>query len=457
VAHPAVDRFLLHTEFMWLLPVFSWLSRVAARVYFRVRYSGPRVAGAGSVLLVANHPNSLLDPTLVVAASGRPVRFLAKAPLFSDRKIGWLVKAAGAIPVHRRSDDPGQMARNEDAFRAVFDALGHGFAVGIFPEGVSHSEPGLAPLKTGASRIALGTAAATGRAFPIVPVGLTFRGKDIFRSDALVVRGNPLVWDDLATRGEKDAEAVRELTSRIDAALRAITVNLTAWEDRPLVECAVRIWEAERAEPSREAERVARLDFTARALARVRLEGDASALALVSEVRRHNGRLTRLGLRPSDLVADVKAGRGVEWAARRIHLILPLGIVLAVAGATLFWVPYQVTGVIVNRLRLSEDVRSTWKLLIGAVLYALWLLALTVVAGTTFGWLGAFLTMVSVPLVAMAGLTVRENWQHAWDDARRFFLLRSRGSLVAKLREEQKQLAGRLDVLAAGSTAVKVP
>jgi hypothetical protein len=113
--------------------------------------------------------------------------------------------------------------------------------------------------------------------------------------------------------------------------------------------------------------------------------------------------------------------------------------------------------VIVNRLRLSEDVRSTWKLLIGAVLYALWLLALTVVAGTTFGWLGAFLTMVSVPLVAMAGLTVRENWQHAWDDARRFFLLRSRGSLVAKLREEQKQLAGRLDVLAAGSTAVKVP
>src|SRR5262245_33379177 len=115
---------------MWLLPVFSWLARIAARVYYRVRFGGPRVPANGPVLLVANHPNSLLDPTLVVASADRPVRFLAKAPLFTDWKIGWLVKAAGAIPVYRRSDDPTLMSRNEDAFRAVFEVLGDGAAVG---------------------------------------------------------------------------------------------------------------------------------------------------------------------------------------------------------------------------------------------------------------------------------------------------------------------------------------
>jgi len=137
----------------------------------------------------------------------------------------------------------------------------------------------------------------------------------------------------------------------------------------------------------------------------------------------------------------------VGWAARRLHLFMPLGIVFAVVGAALFWVPYQLTGIIVNRLRLEEDVRSTWKLLIGIVLYALWLVALVVVAGTTFGWGAALLTAVGVPVVAMIGLLVRERWQSAWADARRFFLLRSRGSLIAKLRSEQKDLAVRLESL----------
>ncbi len=148
---------------MWLLPVFSWLARVAARIYYRVRFAGPPIPAEGPVLLVANHPNSLLDPTLVVASADRPVRFLAKAPLFTDRKIGWLMRAAGAIPVYRRSDDPSLMSRNEDSFRAVFDVLGDGAAVGIFPEGISHSEPSMSPLKTGAARIALGATERAGR------------------------------------------------------------------------------------------------------------------------------------------------------------------------------------------------------------------------------------------------------------------------------------------------------
>lgn len=432
---------------MWLLPAFAPLAHLASRVYYRVRYSGPDIPYEGPVLLVANHPNSLLDPTLVIAAAKRPVRFLAKAPLFTDRKIGWLVRAAGAIPVYRRSDDPSLMSRNEDAFRAAWDALGRGHAVGIFPEGISHSQPAMAPLRTGAARIALGAGRERGGEFHIVPIGLSFRARDTFRSDALVVRGAPIAWGDLATHGPDDADAVRLLTERIDAALRAVTVNLHAWEDRPLVECAVRIWEAEHGAPSRDAERVARLDLTARTLAEVRERRDEAGLALVEDVRRHERRLARLRVRPGDLAADVRTGRGVRWAARRLHLLMPVGIVLALIGAVLFWVPYQLTGVIVNRLRLEQDVRSTWKLLIGMVLYAIWLLLLVAAAGVVWGVLAAVLVAVLVPAVAMSGLLVRERWRATWDDARRFFLLRSRRSLVEKLRAEQRDLAIRLEAL----------
>ena len=157
---------------MWLLPVFSRVASAAARIFYRLTVAGGSVPATGPVLLVANHPNSLVDPALVVAVARRPVRFLAAAPVFDDPKVGWLIKAAGSIPVYRRHETPADMSKNRQMFEAVFEELGRGAAVGIFPEGVSHSEPSLVDLKTGAARIALGTREYRGINPVIVPVGM---------------------------------------------------------------------------------------------------------------------------------------------------------------------------------------------------------------------------------------------------------------------------------------------
>ena len=438
---------------MWLLPLFSPISRGAAAVYYRARYAGDGIPPTGPVLLVANHPNSLLDPMLVVAAARRPVRFLAKAPLFTDRAVGWLIRAAGAIPVYRRVDDPTQMDRNEDTFRAVHDALAAGAAVGIFPEGVSHSEPSMVPLKTGAARIAFGASALTGTPIPIVPIGLVLRQKDVFRSEALVFTGPPVAWDDLAASGENEPAAVRALTDRISDALRGVTLNLENWEDRAVVECAVRVWETERAVAPDPTERMRRLELTTRVLHEVRRLDDERGAALAREVALFDRRLQRLRLRPRDLVADVSLSRGVRWAAARIHLVLPVAFVLSVAGFVLFWLPYQVTGAIVRRLRLERDVLSTWKLLLGAPVYLIWLAALATVAVLTLSARVAALVIVAVPAMGIAGLLFRERWRAAWADARRFLLLRSRRALVAALRERQRDLGHRLDELQREYTA----
>jgi glycerol-3-phosphate O-acyltransferase/dihydroxyacetone phosphate acyltransferase len=427
-----------------LLP---FASRAAAFVYYRVTYTGEAVPVAGPVLLVANHPNSLLDPALVAAAARRPVRFLAKAPLFADRKTAWLVKSAGSIPVYRRADDPTQMDRNLDTFRAVHAALAEGAAVGIFPEGLSHSEPALAPLKTGAARIALGAAAITGTAFPIVPVGLVFREKDVFRSAALVVTGKRVAWDDLALRGIEDTDAVRLLTDRIAAALRQVTVNLEQWADRPLVEGAVRIWETEHGAVREPGERVRRLEATTAILAEVRRTEDPAGLDLVRDVTTHCARLERLGLRPGDLAVNVGLTHGLFWGVRRIHLLLPLAILPAAAGFVAFWPPYRATGLVVDRVRLQPDEKSTWKLLVGIALYKLWLLLLVVLGVLWWGLAGGIALLLGIPAVGMLGLTVRERWRGAWSDARRFFLLRSRGELVETLRQTQHELGLRLQAL----------
>ena len=436
---------------MWLLPVLPGLSRVATAVYYRVRVDGASVPRSGPVLLLANHPNTLLDPAFVLAVSHRPVRFLAKATLFQDRWLAWFVRAAGAIPVFRRQDDPTRMDANREAFAAVEDALAAGAAVGIFPEGISHSESRLAPLRTGAARLVLGTAGRIGSTHPIIPIGLVLRQRERFRSEALVLIGPPVEWDDLAPRGPDDAEAVRALTSRLSEALARVTVNLEGWEDRPLVDGAVRIWEAESGAPSGPSDRVRRVDTAARLLAESRRAADQGTMKLVAELRAHLARLDRLGLRPADLVADVTLPRGVRWTLERGRLLLLPASLVAIAGFLLFWAPRRMTGWLVDRLGPQAEERSSYNLLGGTLFYAVWIIALAILTGWIAGVWAGLATLVALPAIGLGGLVIRERWRGAWSDARRFFLLRSRRDLAAALRARQADLAARIEAVVVGS------
>lgn len=428
---------------MWLAPFLSHVAHVALRVYYRLSRAGGEVPRTGPVLIVANHPNSLLDPAMVALAARRPVRFLAKAPLFSDPLVGFLVRGAGSIPVYRKSDDPSQVGRNEEMFRAVHQALAEGAAVGIFPEGLSHSDPSLAPLKTGAARIALGTLAAHGLRVPILPIGSVFRDKNTFRSEALVTVGRAVSWDDLAPDAGGDGHAVRELTQRIDKALRDVTVNLERWEDASLVELAEGIYAAEFGKATDAAEWVARLRTTTETLTQLRQAGDGS-VPLAKDITRHGRILQRLGLRPQDLVDDPKRPGALWWLLRRLPLggVIPL-IILAV-GTVVFFVPYRLTGIVEKRARPRDDVRATHKLLAGAVVFPLWILTLSLVLGAATGVLVGIAALLVLPALGLFTLGLHEQWREAGVEAARYLTLKRRRQMIEPLREQQRELAVRL-------------
>jgi hypothetical protein len=192
---------------------------------------------------------------------------------------------------------------------------------------------------------------------------------------------------------------------------------------------------------------VARLDATTRILAAVRRQQDDAAADLAAEVEVHRRRLARLRLGPADLTADVGLGRAVVWAVRRAHLLLPLAAALAAAGLIAFYVPYRLTGWIVNRVKLKEDERSTWKMLVGIGVYGAWVALGASGATGAWGWWAGLLVLLGFPVVGMVGLAVRERWRGSWEDARRFLLLRSRRDLVSTLRAQQGDLAARLQTL----------
>ncbi|HYV96591.1 MAG TPA: lysophospholipid acyltransferase family protein [Gemmatimonadaceae bacterium] len=430
---------------MWLLPHLSSLSAAAIRIYYRASRDGETVPAAGPVLIVGNHPNSLLDPAFLSWAAGRPVRFLAKAPLFTNPLVGWLVRGSGSIPVYRKQDDPSLTAKNDETFRAVHEALAGGHAVALFPEGISHSQPALAPLKTGAARIALGAYGSVGRAFPIIPVGLFFRRKDRFRSEAHVTVGAPVGWEDLAARTADDQEAVRELTARIDRAMRQVTLNLARWEDEPVVRTAEAIWSASRDADNAPGARVARFATAAGVLARLRTSGDERWHDLAEDIGDHARVLRTLRMRPADLDVDTGISTAAKWAARRLRLRTLLVVAFGALATVLFWVPYRLTGVLAAKWNEGRDTVSTWRVLIGAAVFLVWNTGAAFLVAWWSDWRFGLATFVALPLTGVLGLRAVGDAQWTLITVRRWLIVRSGDPRIADLRSRQHDLSRRID------------
>src|SRR3989442_7540506 len=201
------------------------------RVFFRrIEVSGSaHVPARGPVMFVLNHPNGLVDPAFLLCLAPRRVSFLAKAPLFRMPVIGFFCRAFDAIPVSRRQDAGFDPAQNRQTFGVARAVLASGGAIGVFPEGASHSEAKLRPLKTGAARIALGAAAAlpTDARMQIVPAGLYYRAKRVFRSAAPLPFAPPFSVDPqpLAAGARAPGAAGVAPTGGADCALTASALS----------------------------------------------------------------------------------------------------------------------------------------------------------------------------------------------------------------------------------------
>lgn len=115
---------------------------------------------SGAAILAPNH-RSFMDSLFLALAVDRPVTFLAKAEYFDNRRIAWMFRSTGQIPLRR-----GSPSGARQALHAAGDVLSGGGVVGIYPEGTRSRDGLLHKGRLGPARLALASGA------PIVPVGL---------------------------------------------------------------------------------------------------------------------------------------------------------------------------------------------------------------------------------------------------------------------------------------------
>lgn len=407
------------------------LARAVARIFYRLDVVG-HVPAEGPLLLLPNHPNALLDPALIIATAGRPVRFLAKSTLFRG-PFAPLLKAADAIPVYRRQD-AADTAKNNEAFEAVDRAFANGHAVCIFPEGVSHSSGRLEPLRTGAARMTL-SAIATQVPVRLVPVGVNLERKTAFRSRALVAYGPAF------TPG---ATGVRELTDEIAVHLRAVMIEADPDADAALVDRVDRLYRSERPGHRDAQADLVRRRTIADGLRRLRAERPDWYDAALVQFRRYDDRMRRFGLHDAALDWTVSSGAARAFAAREIPAALVL-LPIATAAVLAFFVPYVVTAA-AARLSREVDITATIKAVAGLVIYGTWTAAVAAAAGIFAGPLAAAGTIILMPVLAVAGLLALEREASAWRTARAWFSLRGARPLTrTALKRRRGELAAVLD------------
>jgi glycerol-3-phosphate O-acyltransferase/dihydroxyacetone phosphate acyltransferase len=433
----------------------------ALRVFFRrIEVVGrSRVPREGACVFVLNHPNALVDPAFLLCYAPRRVSFLAKSPLFRMPVIGLFIRAMDAIPVYRKQDETGDTAAlNRKTFEHAAKLLRRGGTIAICPEGVSHNEPYLLPLKSGAARIALGAvSAAEGGALDlkIVPAGLYYTAKTTFRSGALLYFGEPIPVEPAAPGpdGEPPREAVRSLSDRVAEGMRALTLNADRHEALAMVARAERIFsaadDAEDEDESLERElRRRRLFVEAYAYHRQhspeRLEVLERRVSAYEEELRQAGLEDPRQLSPST-VADYARVRKLFARVVVFLLLLPF----ALAGAALHYPAYKLAGVLATRFaRQYDDVLSTFKIAAALLLFPLTWGVLAFVLYGVVGWWGVLAALAAAPVAGFVALRTREEFgRFAAGTRAALFFVRER-SFFRQLLEERRRI--RRELLALG-------
>ena len=344
----------------------SFLALVTQVFFRRIEVEGlERVPRDGPVIFVGNHPNSLIDPVLILTTCGRRVHFAAKDVLFESAPLRVLLTAMGAVPIRRRKDHPDGALDNSAAFAALNEVLHSGGAFGIFPEGISHLGTELAPLKTGAARIALG-AAEEGIPIRIVPCGLSYFRRHRMRSRVLVQFGQPIVLDEAHVEAHRadSREAARDLTDEIDLALRAQTLNAPDFETLRVLEGVRRLYTPLDVELSL----AERAEITRRVLQHyAELKDDPDIARLFEQVREYLFALDCLGMKDAELEKGPTAGSTVFRMVKHLFLCLVL-VPFALPGVVLH-APILVLAVVAGEtLSVRKDVTATTKLMSATVM-----------------------------------------------------------------------------------------
>ena len=159
----------------------------------------------GPFIVCSNHLSNY-DPVFLALTQKRQIYYMAKAELFKNKFLSWLIRTLGAFPVERGAGDG-------KAINQAEEVVNDGRLLGIFIEGTRSKTGEFLSPKSGAAIIA------HQMNVPVIPVCITPKNKKVkvFRK-VTISWGKPMSVEELGLKnggGEEYRNASRKIMDEI--------------------------------------------------------------------------------------------------------------------------------------------------------------------------------------------------------------------------------------------------
>ncbi|QHL87581.1 glycerol acyltransferase [Nibribacter ruber] len=437
--------------------VLKTLFQMALRVFFsRFTVNHKHLLSAqGPLIVVSNHPNTLMDPVVTASLMKQNIYFLAKSSFFKPGIQGWLFHKLFMIPVYRREDvGTGGTAQNDATFVKCYEFLGKGGTLMVFPEGNSFMQRRLRPLKTGTARIALGAEAQHDfkLGVRILPVGLNYSDPSRFRSEVFVNVGEPIQVKDFEEAYAQDPfQAAHTLTDHLKERLEELVIHTETDEEDLLARQVEAVYQDTLVEEldlakNESEERFLITKGIVQSIQHFETTQPERVHQLRTDLQEYLDHLDRVGLRPS-AIKSLPKRRHLAWGTVETVLYLLVGFPFYVYGVLHNYLPYILPAKIAKSLTKDVEFHAPMMMTIGMFTFLIFYALLGWAAHAWLGLSGWSLVAYLVTL-PITGFFVLHYW-HRVEVARRGWIFLSlftrRSTILAFLLAQRQHLMTELE------------
>lgn len=375
----------------------------------RVFYRSMRIEGLEKfppngtpTILISNHQNGLMDPLLCCMIAPRQLHFLTRADVFRNPIARKIVTGMNMMPVFRMHDKVADMGgMNQKIFEISVERLKKGAVIGMFPEGNHGNKKILRPFKKGLARLAY-LAHETYpemKDFQVVPVGLDYSHYEGFQSDVTIRVGDPIPLHDWLNDHPNDPKSHGALMQHVREGLLKTLHDLRPSSHYKLLSEALLLVQRTTDTPFEEQKaKMAQLGTYLDA-------PDNNGPQLEHTLEKLSDDLNQVKLEPIDLFEE--KGSSIKHLLTLL-LLLPFHLVALI----LHGIPFAATALLVKKMVKDPHFISTFKLVLGMVIFTFYHVGVFAYIGSEMGWRWGLAYLLSALLCGNFALIFRRNFRN---------------------------------------------
>lgn len=425
-----------------------FLARTLVEIFFAriVVHGRDKPLLAQGAIIVANHPNTFIDPVILTAIMPGRLSYWAKSTLWNAAILGSILDRLGAIPIYRKEDAGGDReSANQKSFGSAVKRLNQKGLVLIFPEGVSKTGLSLKPVKTGTARLGFQylEQAEPGSRLPLIPVAVDYEEPSIFRSTVTVRIGDPINLESHMDAYREDPRgAVLNVTGKLADSLRDMLPHLNDPELEELVHAIQDLYGARLLQVMESDDENDARHAIAKAVNHYQSMDPDTVYLFYQRIKAYQAERVRLATPDNHEPVSLRTILGILATT-----FSPAGL-----GLIINWPPYRATARLVEAFGSKSVWLATTKLAVGAAAFITWYAFLGMLGVLTVGPLlttlflilavsSAFVAMGAMDRFAFRFRQLKTVWQLFWTQDTNDDLEAMRLSLIQDLERFRESYA----------------